>query len=275
MRMKEEFVYFLHPENETHFFIELAGTTYPNENYFVRRENAFYVVVEYVVSGQGTLFLNEKSYQVKAGDLYLLFPGYDHLYFSDKKDPFHKIWFNACGTLVGSLLHEYNPQEKVVFSNTDGRKYIERIHEIGRNSEYTAEEKNKKSALVFHELLQYLYDCSYTKENMYCKETLMLKTYLENHVTVNVSLKTLADMVYLSESQVVRIFKRDVGKTPHEYSLELKLERAKMLLRNTQLRVREISESFGFCDEHYFSYIFKKKCGKTPLEFRKRGDRER
>ena len=125
MRMKEEFVYFLHPENETHFFIELAGTTYPNENYFVRRENAFYVVVEYVVSGQGTLFLNEKSYQVKAGDLYLLFPGYDHLYFSDKKDPFHKIWFNACGTLVGSLLHEYMRLEETV--NTLRRKRIRNL----------------------------------------------------------------------------------------------------------------------------------------------------
>ncbi|MBE5892773.1 MAG: AraC family transcriptional regulator [Lachnospiraceae bacterium] len=272
MRMREEYVYFPRPERETHFYIELSGITYQDTSYLIQRENPPILVAEYVLSGEGTIVLNGKQYHVKAGDLYLLPPGMDQLYYSDKENPWEKIWFNAQGTLVNSMLREYNPQKLVVFPGADGREYMERIQEIGRNDQYSAAEKHRKAALVFHELMQYLYDWSHMQDEMYGKETLLVKNYLDSHLTQNVPLKTLAEMVYLSESQVVRIFKRDVGKTPHEYSLDLKLEQARTLLRNTRQRVREISDSLGFCDEHYFSYIFKKKCGMTPLEYRSIGD---
>ena len=270
--MREEYVYFPQQERETHFFIELSGITYQDITYQVQRDHAPILVVEYVLSGEGTIVLNGKEHHVKEGDLYLLPPDSEQLYYSDKENPWEKLWFNAGGTLVRSLLREYNPQKLVVFSGADGRDYIERIQDIGRNDQYSAGEKHRKAALVFHELMQYLYDWSHMQDEMYGKETLVLKNYLDSHLTQNVPLKTLAEMVYLSESQVVRIFKRDVGKTPHEYSLDLKLEQARTLLRNTRQRVREISDSLGFCDEHYFSYIFKKKCGMTPLEYRRIGE---
>lgn len=272
MRMREEYVYFPQQNVGTHFYIELSGITYPDETYMIKRDNSSILVVEYVMSGEGEVTLNGKQYHVKEGDLYLLPPGTDHLYYPDREKPWTKMWFNAVGTLVNSLLWEYNPQKLVVFSGTDGKEYLEQIQEIGRNEQYSAAEKHRKAALVFHELMQYLYDRFYVQEENCGKETLLLKNYLDSHLTQNVSLKTLADLVYLSESQVVRIFKRDLGKTPHEYSLDLKLEQARTLLRNTRQRVREISDSLGFCDEHYFSYIFKKKCGKTPREYRRVGD---
>ena len=209
------------------------------------------------------------QYHVKEGDFYLLPPETDHIYYADKENPWEKIWFNAGGALVSSLQKIYNPQNMVVFAQTDGREYIERIHELGRNNQYSATEKHRKAALVFHELMQYLHDRFYLQEEIYGKDALILKTYLDSHLTQNVPLKTLAELVHLSDSQVIRIFRREVGKTPHEYSLGLKLEQGKTLLRNTRLRVREISESLGFSDEHYFSYIFKEKCGMTPLEYRK------
>ena len=77
-------------------------------------------------------------------------------------------------------------------------------------------------------------------------------------------------MAYLSESQIIRIFKKDMGKTPYEYSLELRLEHAKKLLRDTRMMVKEISAALHFCDEHYFSYLFKQKVGLTPLQYRKK-----
>ena len=49
---------------------------------------------------------------------------------------------------------------------------------------------------------------------------------------------------------------------------ELKMEYGKRLLKNTRLMVREISEYLGFCDEHYFSYLFKQKTGNSPLTYR-------
>lgn len=270
--MREEFIYFPPGNHESHFAVVLAGISYCNENYIIKRDKADCMVMEYIISGRGTIVLDGRSYEAKAGDIYVLPSGCNHFYYADKNDPWEKIWFNAAGTLTNSLLREYNPREMVVFSNAGGKEYFEKIHEIGKDAVYAAAEKHKKVAIVFHELLQYLYGKFYGQERFYTKETARMKEYLDENVTRNISLKELGELVYLSESQVVRIFKRDIGKTPHEYCLERKLEQAEKLLKNTRLMVREIGDYLGFCDEHYFSYIFKKKVGSTPLEYRKSGE---
>lgn len=271
--MKEEFINFKSENEDILFAVSLAGISYCDGSYIIKREKADCMVAEYILKGQGTVVLNGKEYLAKEGDIYLLPSGCAHLYYSDKTYPWEKLWFNVRGTLPNLLLQEYNPRNLVVFSDAGGREYFEKIHEIGRGSEYSGEEKNRKIALILHELLQHLYGKFYSREQHWTKETKLMKEYLDDHITSNVSLKELGDLVYLSESQVVRKFKREIGKTPHEYCLDIKLEQAEKFLANTCLRVKEISNYLGFCDEHYFSYIFKKKTGKTPLEYRKSSNR--
>ena len=268
--MKEEFVHFPSADSNYHFYIELAGISYCDETYRIRRDKSHCMCLEYVISGKGKVILDGREYEAKTGDIYLLPAGHDHLYFADKQDPWEKIWFNARGSLPEALFQEYNPGNLVVFENAGGRQYVEKIHEIGKNNDYSADAKHRKAALVLHELLQYLYGEFYGKKIYISEEVGRMKEYIEEHISQNISLKELGDLVYLSESQVVRLFKRDLGITPHEYSLNLKTAHAKKLLRNTRLMVREIAEYLGFCDEHYFSYIFKKKIGKTPLEYRRK-----
>lgn len=270
--MKEKFIHFPTGDKESHFTILLAGISYCDGSYRIEREKSDCMVVEYVIKGRGMVVANGITYEAKAGDIYVLPVGWDHLYFSDKTEPWEKIWFNAAGTLTGSLLSEYNPRDIVVFQNAGGRAYVESIHQIGNDSTITAQEKHRKAAIVFHELLQYLYDKFYEEKCIYSKETILMKAYLDDRVMKNVSLKELGELVFLSESQVVRNFKRDIGKTPHEYCLEMKLDQAKKLLKNTRLMVKEIAEHLGFCDEHYFSYIFKRKMGRSPLEYRRNGE---
>jgi len=267
--MREIFINFPPVSGNKHFCIVLAGITYPDETYRISRERADCMVMEYVISGQGTVILDGQTFEVKAGDIYLLPKGHNHSYYADKTNPWEKIWCNVEGTLPEKLLAEYNPRNMVVFEGAGGLSYFQQIHKIGEMDSYSAEEKHNKAALIFHELLQYLYTDYYGKEQKLSEETLCMKTYLDNHVAQKISLKELGDMVFLSESQIVRLFKRDLGMTPYEYSLSLKLDQAKKLLRNSRLQVREIAEYLAFCDEHYFSYIFKKKTGQTPLEYRR------
>lgn len=269
--MREEFIHFPLQNATAHFRIALAGTSYCDGSYRVLRERAGCLVAEYVVKGEGTVELDGKAYRAKAGDIYLLPAGCRHLYYSDAENPWEKIWINVAGTLPDGLLREYNPRNMVVFPDAGGRAFFDRFHEIGRDTTYSALEKQNQAALAFHELLQYLYDKFYVEEYVCSKEALQLQTYLAGHITENISLRELSELVFLSESQVVRIFKRDFGKTPHEYLLDMKMEYAKRLLKNTRARVKEIAEYLGFCDEHYFSSMFKRKTGESPLQYRKQG----
>lgn len=269
MGMREEFISFPTPEENLPFIIELAGISYCDGSYKIHRADSKCMVTEYIIAGEGTVILDGKKYTAREGDIYLLPPGHNHLYYSDAKNPWIKIWFNARGPLIDELLNIYNTKRIPVFSQSGGQEYITAIHEIGKDNSNCVNEKHDKSAIVFHQLLQYLHGIFYARKEQYSEETKILKEYIANHITEDISLKDLSPLVYLSESQIIRVFKQDMGKTPYEYILELKIGQAKLLLRSTRLMIKEIAFRLGFCDEHYFSYLFKQKTGQTPSAYRK------
>ena len=58
-------------------------------------------------------------------------------------------------------------------------------------------------------------------------------------------------------------------KNAIDYQIQQKVFSAKNMLANTNLSVKEIASSLGYEDQHYFSYMFKKRCGKSPTQYRK------
>lgn len=267
--MREEFVNFSIPEEQLPFFIVLSGTSWCDGSYSIQRENASILNVEYVIAGEGTVILEGKQYRAGEGDIYLLPPGRDHHYYSDAHNPWIKIWFTAMGPLINQLLDIYNPRQLPLFPAAGGSEYFEQIHAVGRDSTLSGTEKHDRAALVFHQLMQYLYRRFYQSEQRISDETIRMKDYIQSHIARPITLRELGDAVFLSESQIIRIFKKDLGVTPYDYILDLKLLRAKTLLQNTALRVRDVAFSLGFHDEHYFSYLFRQKTGKTPTAYRK------
>jgi len=92
--------------------------------------------------------------------------------------------------------------------------------------------------------------------------------YLENDPLLALSVLEIAKMCNVSQNYFCRLFKEYSGVTPQEYVLRIKIERAKIALKETSFSVSEIAEQCGFQDSSYFSRIFKKKTGLTPMNFR-------
>ncbi|MCK5200971.1 MAG: helix-turn-helix transcriptional regulator, partial [Spirochaetales bacterium] len=83
------------------------------------------------------------------------------------------------------------------------------------------------------------------------------------------SLQEICNDVFLSVSQFSLLFKEGTGKTFIEYLTLCRMEEAKKLLKTTDLKSYEIAEKTGFTDPRYFSIIFKKTIGLTPMEYRR------
>jgi AraC-like DNA-binding protein len=64
-------------------------------------------------------------------------------------------------------------------------------------------------------------------------------------------------------------FKRNTSMSPIEYFLGLKLDAARGMLEMSDHKLRVIADTFNFCDEYYFSKMFKRKYGLSPSEYRK------
>lgn len=93
--------------------------------------------------------------------------------------------------------------------------------------------------------------------------------YIHNNYERNISLEDISKYVFLSPSYFTRAFKEDVGVSPISYLLRVRIERAKELLMDTNLRISEIALSVGFSNQQRFNEIFKKYTKTTPLQYRK------
>lgn len=92
--------------------------------------------------------------------------------------------------------------------------------------------------------------------------------YINAHYNEQVTLNEVAENIYVSTFYISRMFKKDLGKSFVDYLNEIRIEKAKELLRDIKYKTYEVAETVGIPDAHYFSKLFKKHTGVTPTEYR-------
>jgi AraC family transcriptional regulator of arabinose operon len=102
------------------------------------------------------------------------------------------------------------------------------------------------------------------------ERTLRALRFLESHLDEPLTLKDLADQAHLSISRFSFEFSAFLGTSPMDYLLELRLRQAVHFLRDRNLSISEVADRTGFKDPFYFSRQFKKRLGRSPLQYRKR-----
>ncbi|PRY81356.1 response regulator transcription factor [Alkalibacterium olivapovliticus] len=97
-----------------------------------------------------------------------------------------------------------------------------------------------------------------------------IKFYSEKNYHLNLSLKDLAQEFNYSQSYLGKKFKTDTGKSYHLYLDDLRLTRAKNLLKDKHLYIYEIAKMVGYSNYDYFHKKFKKKFSISPKEYQKK-----
>jgi len=92
--------------------------------------------------------------------------------------------------------------------------------------------------------------------------------YIEQNYKKPIDLQTLSSYISVSKSYLFRLFRNNLGKTPVEYINQVRVNQAKGLLLRTEMSIKEIAYEVGFCDEFYFSRVFKKLEGVSPRKYR-------
>ena len=94
--------------------------------------------------------------------------------------------------------------------------------------------------------------------------------YMSNHLEEDISLKSAAAHVNLSESYLSHLFKRETDKSFSDYLQKKRIELAKTLLAKTEKSVADIASQCGYEEYSYFCRVFKKSTGQTPNEYRRK-----
>lgn len=249
------------------FSVQLCGYSYCDGSYSIRRAISGVTCVEFIIHGQGTIHTKGRTFHPKKGDFYILHQGDDHYYYSDKDNPWTKVWFNITGELVPKLVSEYGLQNINHVENIPLLPLFEEMVELSREN-LSSEEICDRALVIFIKILQKVSRRVKSEGTLISPEAIALKDYIHRNIEKNINSAELSAIIERSPSQMSRIFKKAFSLTPCEYIIRLKIATAQQLLVNTNMRITDISTHMGFADEHYFSKCFRQKVGMSPRQYR-------
>lgn len=96
------------------------------------------------------------------------------------------------------------------------------------------------------------------------------KEFIDTNYAAEISLKEVADSVYLNPSYFSQLFKETTGENFITYLTKVRIEKAMELLNKFDYKVYEVAQAVGYTDQAYFSRIFKQVTGLNPADYRRR-----
>ena len=228
----------------------------------------------YLVEGEGVFSSKHaKNIQIKAGDIFLLFPSEWHTYHPVQVETWKSYWIGYKGRNMDDRL-KYNflslekPVYHVGFSNDIVHLYKLAIE--------TAKEEpvhcQQILAGIVNNLLGLMYSLERKMElsrkggyvDMINKARLRIREGVEEKITV----QEIAAELGSSYSNFRKLFKEYTGQSPARYFINMKIHRAKEMLRGTSASIKEISIILHFETPEYFATLFKSRTGMSPSAFR-------
>lgn len=169
--------------------------------------------------------------------------------------------------MLGKGIYELPLSEDIAF-------YIRKVSE--KNNEQTeAADKDAEllTTLIFGEIMQCFIPRNSTLQKVEgsdSKHIYAIERYINAHLNEKIRLSDVAAYTYLSNRHISRIIRQEYGFTLGDLVKDKKLAVAKMLLKNTNLKVSEIAVQVNVGTENYFYYLFSRKYGMSPIQYRKK-----
>ncbi|HHY79454.1 MAG TPA: AraC family transcriptional regulator [Thermoanaerobacter sp.] len=270
-------IYFHTPSNiakSLFFYLISAGHFYCNNKYFVKRDHYNSYLLIYVKSGEGKIFFDNKTFQAKSNDAVLIDCYNPHTYTTDKS--WEIYWIHFDGNLSKGYFELLYNRYGCVYPLKDSiiiPKYISEIINEFRKSKFINEPLI--SSHIYRMLAELLIISSenylnsqsknYEKTNQIQQAINFIKSKYKEKLTVEL----IAKHVCMSPFHFSRVFKKETGYSPYEYLTMIRLNKAKILLKSTDMSIKEIANEVGFNNESNFVISFKKHTKMTPTQFRK------
>jgi AraC-like DNA-binding protein len=248
---------------------------YPRAQYHyrVRPSGISQNILIYCVEGKGWLDLPTGNQPVGPNQ-YLIIPAdMPHTYGADEKNPWTIYWFHFKGIQSSFFASLLSKQFK---SFTNDTLFIEERLTIFDSMYKNFESGYSLDNLTYASIsFQYFLGTLAFTEKFTTAHQAVEKDavdisieYMQNHLYMPVTLESLASIVNLSLSHYSSIFRKKTGYSPIVYFNHLKIQHACQFLQFTSLRINEISSKLGIEDPYYFSRLFSKVMGISPMDYR-------
>lgn len=238
----------------------------------LKRGKSNSILFQHTISGKGKLVYNGRNFDLNPGSSMLLKIPHDHCYYIDDEH-WEFFWVSFEGydivRLFENLVRDNGPIH--YFPNSIINRVSSITHDIITHQFDSIGEASIAAHTFAMTLFDYLNNQSHTSISHTNNHKIRAAiNYLDNNFSKDINIKSLSSISGYSYYHFCRLFKRELGLTPHDYLLSKRMNKASFILRQSNLSIKEVSYQCGYSEASYFAKAFRKEFGCSPLEFRNR-----
>lgn len=225
-------------------------------------------LIHYVSAGCGSFLCNKQSYNLQAGDLFLISPGQLSSYRADPLDPWEYCWVGFNGTDARRLVTMAGFSKSQPVLKSDSPETSNRLLRIAQVSGNTAAHDAEMAGCLYLFLAHLIsLNDRRTVTDSHQEYVSNALRFIQYNYAGDIGVNDIARYVGISRSQLYRAFLQDFNISPHNYLQKYRINEACTLLRNRSISIAEVAGSVGFNDPLYFSRVFKAIKGCTPSDY--------
>ena len=218
----------------------------------------------YVVSGCLQITIDGKDYTLQEGQLSILFPYLTHSYQSAPDAQVLFFLFDPSVIAFTNTMLTKHPICPIM----DGKPFAAMLQ---RAREMLKMQKAKTATAYLNAVLGEFLEVAQLTDapDISGSTTVKILEYCAEHFAEPITLKSIADALFISQSYVSKIFSDRLRYGFREYINSLRIQKARELLTDSSLAISEIMFACGFSNQSSFNRVFQEFCGCSPREFKK------
>ena len=215
-----------------------------------------YYVLHIITNGKGKLEKNGEVFHLTTGDAFLLCPEEEAWYEADKKEPWAYAWIGLYGYKVKKVMQYAGfSKEKPIRSlkcTALLKSYVDEILEVHRLTTEESMRRNGYLNLFLATLIEdnEKFNTKTMPEHTYPGTVYVehAMEYIKHHYREKIKINELAEYIGINRSYLTNMFKKTIGCSPQEYLVKFRMEKAKNLLKNTDMPINAVAEAVGYPD---------------------------
>ena len=255
-------------------YLQEAGMFYSGPGYYTTRKNLDSFLIKLTLSGKGNLIYKDKLHEITAGDFFWV-DCREYQDYRTAKEPgyWHVLWVHFYGANAANyytLFQQLN-QGSPVGHLVDVRKAMEIMEMLLELYDESSGELtvDLQGANLLTQLLSILLEAvSMPYIPKIPSAVSAIRDFLFENYSQDITLDNLSERFNISKFHLLRTFRQHLGLTPNEYLQNIRVTKAKELLRTTTLPVSLVANSVGIDSASYFIATFRKQEGITPHKYR-------